>query len=372
MAELPDTVRKLVARQSGVVSARQLAGAGVSRDAVKWRVKHGQWHRMRRGVYATFSGQPDRLAILWAAVLYAGPGALLSHQTAAELTRLSDKPSKLIHITIPAGRRVTPVPGIRIHRSHRAAAKRDPRLQPPQTTIDETVIDLAAAARTLDDAAGWVLRALQRGLTARVYLAHALHQRPRIGWHTELAELITLDADGLHSILEHRYHRDVEQPHCLPPATRQARARHHDRTIYRDTLYDPYRTAVELDGDAYHADSRWRDIHRDNAAAADGITTLRYGWLDITTRPCQVAAQIATVLARRGYTTARPCSPTCPVGQGEPRPAGGSRRPEISRADARLRQRRSSGSGPATATRSAPRTPGAGARSRERLPRQAA
>jgi very-short-patch-repair endonuclease len=72
---------------------------------------------------------------------------------------------------------------------------------------------------------------------------------------------------------------------------------------------------VELDGRAAHpGDTRWADIRRDNAAAADGIMTLRYGWLDVTQQPCLVAAQLARLLQQRGYTEARPCAPGCPVG----------------------------------------------------------
>jgi hypothetical protein len=350
---------ELADRQHGIVTASQAARAGLTRSAIAAHLCSGRWQRLYRGVYATFSGKPDRLATLWAAVLYAGAGALLSHETAAELAGLTDRPSKLIHITIPAQRRVTPMQGIVIHRSAAAGRARDPRKVPPQTTIHDTVIDLAAAAATLDDAASWILRVLQRGLTARIYLAHALAQRAKMPWRTELTELITLDTDGLHSVLELRYHRDIAQPHHLPPATRQAQARNAGRTIYRDLLYDPYHTAVELDGDTYHpADTRWRDIHRDNAAAADGITTLRYGWTDITTRPCQVAAQIATILATRGYTSARPCSPGCPLGQlgqTQPKPTTRPARPPRPRPDMPPRPRPGPGAGPARTASTAPR-----------------
>jgi Transcriptional regulator, AbiEi antitoxin len=314
--QLSEPLARLITRQRGVVARRQLAEAGMSPEALRWRVARGHWQRLHRGVYATFSGQPDRLAMLWAVVLYAGQGAMLSYDTAAELAKLTDKPGKLIHVTIPAERRVTKRPGVVIHRSDRAAEAVDRRRLPPQTRIEETVLDLAAAARSLDDAWSWVMRASQRRLIAPTFLAHALAQRPRIAWHAELAEVLAPGLDGLHSILELRYHRDVEKRHELPAGTRQALGRSAGRVIYRDTLYEAYQTAVELDGDAFHpADTRWRDVQRDNAAAADGITTLRYGWLDVTARPCQVAAEVARVLARRGYTAARPCSPTCAVGQ---------------------------------------------------------
>ena len=68
-------------------------------------------------MYATFTGPIARDATLWAVALYAGPGARLSHETAAELIRLTDRPSPLIHVTIAAKRRVVPPIGVTIHRS---------------------------------------------------------------------------------------------------------------------------------------------------------------------------------------------------------------------------------------------------------------
>jgi hypothetical protein len=128
----------------------------------------------------------------------------------------------------------------------------------------------------------------------------------------------------VHSSLEHRYLRDVERPHALPRGTRQARARHDRRTQYRDVLYEEYGVAVELDGRATHpGDLRWNDVRRDNAAAADGVITLRYSWLDVSQQPCLVAAQVAPVLQRRGYGRSRGCSAACAVPAMILKPFGG-------------------------------------------------
>ena len=316
MAEpLSAELRELAVRQSGVLAARQLTRAGLTKNAINSKVRAGRWRRMYRGVYATFSGEPTRLAQLWAAVLGAGPGAMLSHQTAAELARLTDRPGELVHVTVPSTRRVAKTPGMVIHYSTRAREALHPARLPPQTRIEETVLDLANAARTLDDACGWVTRSLQRGLTTRASMAYYMELRSKIRWRTELAELLTLDTAGLHSVLELRYRRDVERPHGLPRGTRQARFRRGNHNEYRDVLYEAFLTAVELDGELAHlGEARWRDARRDNAAAADGIVTLRYSWFDVTKSPCQVAAEVARVLALRGFVGARPCSPNCPVG----------------------------------------------------------
>jgi hypothetical protein len=75
---------------------------------------------------------------------------------------------------------------------------------------------------------------------------------------------------------------------------------------------------VETDGAVAHPPAaHWRDRHRDNAAATDGIITLRYSWADVTERPCQTAAQVAAVLQHRGWRgTPHPCGPSCPIGTG--------------------------------------------------------
>lgn len=313
-AQLPREIRKLIKLQCGIVTSTQLAQSGLTKNMVNSKVRYGRWQRLYRGAYATFSGQPGRPAVLWAAVLSAGPGAMLSYGTAAELGRLADTPSELIHLTVPWQRRVVKVPVLVVHYSSRAGQARHPVLLPPQTRIEETVLDLAGAAISIDSACSWVTRSLGRRLTTQAKLRAAMDQRAKLRWRPQLAELLTEDAAGLHSILERRYHRDVERPHGLPSGKRQAPFKLDGRNAYRDRLYRTCRTAVELDGRAAHpGDARWKDIHRDNAAAADGIITLRYGWLDVTVSPCQVAAEVARALALRGFTGARPCSADCPV-----------------------------------------------------------
>jgi len=313
-SELPDQLRELAWLQHGVLSARQVLNGGLTRDIIRSRLDHGRWQRLHTGVYAVFTGNPDRHAVLWAAVLRAGPGAVLSYQTAAELTGLTERQSAHIHITL-SGRRPGRIPGVKVHLSGRVAQARHPAAAPPRTRVEETVLDLAEVAATLDDAYGWVTRALGRRLTTQERLREAMAQRGRLRWRRELAEALTPDAAGAHSLLEHRYLRDVERRHCLPRGRRQAQVRRDSRTEYRDVLYEAYGVAVELDGMAAHpGDRRWPDIRRDNAAAAiDGVLTLRYGWLDVSEHPCLVALQVAQVLQRRGAAGFRGCSPACPV-----------------------------------------------------------
>jgi very-short-patch-repair endonuclease len=312
-SDLPGALHELAELQSGVISRQQACDAGVSSDAIVWRLRRGRWQQMQHGVYAVFSGQPDRRAVLWSAVLRVGPGAVLSHHTAAELAGLTAGPSGLTHVTVPSVRRVRPVAGLALHRSVRAAQARHPSLLPPRTRVEETVLDLAEMAGSFDDACGWVTRACGRRLTTEQRLRTAMAVRSQLRWRGQLAELLGDTAGGVHSVLEYRYFQDVERAHRLPRSARQVRVISGGRVRYRDAVYSRFLVVVELDGQVAHPDeSRWLDVRRDNASAAEGGVTLRYGWADVTRRPCRTAAEVARVLASRGWPgAAKPCSAGC-------------------------------------------------------------
>ena len=316
VSELPSTLRYLAQRQRGVVSRSQAIRAGLSPDMIKFRVRSGRWQQLHPGIYATFSGIPGRGALLWAALLAAGPGAVLSYQTAAELNGLSDKPTSPIHVTVPAERHLVAGSGVCLHRSGRTVEAALGGSRPPRTTIEETVLDLVHAAKTFDDVCGWVTRAIARELTDEAMLQAAMKARQRLRWRNDLQQLIAAAVGGDHSVLEFRYHRDVERAHGLPESARQVAFTTRDgRRGRRDRVYEPYGVVIELDGRlAHQPEDKWRDTSRDNAAAAGGHQTLRYGWSQVKWQPCETAAEVARVLRRRGWGgRPRPCSPGCPV-----------------------------------------------------------
>jgi hypothetical protein len=143
------------------------------RKAVEWKVHSERWQQVYWGVYATFTGPLPRSAQLWAAVLYAGEGAVLSHESAGELQHLVDTPARVIHVTIPAKRRVTSRPGLAIHISDQPARLPSyPDGVPPATLVEDTIIDLAEAANNVDEVYGWVTKAFGR------WAVHTGHPAP--------------------------------------------------------------------------------------------------------------------------------------------------------------------------------------------------
>jgi hypothetical protein len=313
-----DELVAVVARyQAGVVTRAQAFEAGLSRSAIAHRVATGRWRRLYEGVYATFSGPVSRKASLWAAVLYAGAGAVLSHESAAELQRLVDRPAPYIHLTVPSARRVIPQPGLKIHVSRNLGA--DLRFPPgvlPQTLVDDTILDLIDQAETFDEVCGLVTRAFGRRLTGEGTLRSSAQLRRRLGWRGDLDALITEASHGSHSALEYHYDRDVERAHGLPRSARQTPYVKLDGGKgFRDRCYQAYGVVVELDGAAAHPEeNRWADRERDNHAATLRKQTLRFGWKHVRHGTCGTAAIIATVLANHGWRAApKQCSTECTV-----------------------------------------------------------
>ena len=307
--------------QAGIITRAQALDAGLSRSAIHTRLSTGRWQRVHYGVLATFSGELPRAAHLWAAVLACGTDAVLSHESAAEVSGLlTARADDRVHVTVPHRRRVAGHRGVVLHRAADVAAIRHPVLEPPRTRIEHTVLDLAAASRDLDTAMGWIARAVGARLTTAGRIRAAVPSRKKLRWRPHLLTALDDVDAGCHSILELLYLRRVERAHHLPTATRQHRRGH----WYDDVAYPDFGVSVELDGRTAHpAEATFRDHRRDNAATLRGSRVLRYGYADVTTRSCTVAAEVAAVLKSAGWKEPpRPCQPDCDVDLGRVTHAG--------------------------------------------------
>lgn len=299
--------------QCRVADRGQAMRAGFSQRQIHHRLSSGTWQRVYPGVYATFSGPLSREARLWAALRWAGEGAMLSHETAAEVQGLADKPSSAIHITVPLHRRPAqrrPRWGIVVHRSGQSRAQFPGSLTLPRTRAEDTVFDLVDASATFDIAYGWIARAVSRDLVTVSMLRRALAARCRVRWRAWLTDALEDVHGKAYSALERRYVRDVERAHGLPEAQRQAARRLGGQTHYRDNWYAQYRVVAEIDGPAYHRDERVQlDKRRDNVnLALDDAKSLRFGPADVTERACETAALVAMTLRHYGWKgTPRPC-----------------------------------------------------------------
>ena len=305
---------ELAARQAGVVGRAQLLGLGVPRAHVRGELRARRWQRAHPRTYVTFSGPMPFLTRVWAAILYAGGEAVASHETAAYLQGLGDQEPRRLDVTVAHGHRVAERPTLRVRQSRRLHAARHPTRTPPQTRLEDTVLDLTDAARSEIAVVDIVLRACQRRLTTASRLALTARARKRLRWRRLLGEILAEVRHGVRSALESRYLRDVERPHGLPRGSRNHPEGPAGRRRYRDVRYRRWRVVVELDGSAAHpVELRELDDLRDNELLTqEGTQTLRYGWRSVSTLPCETAAQVARLLTANGWAgRLTSCGPGC-------------------------------------------------------------
>ena len=142
MRDISAKVARLADRQAGRVSTAQFAALGVDRRAVFWWTQSGYLHVVLPRVYAVGHRARSVEADIWAAVLYAGPGAMLSHATALWWRGLLDKQPWPLQVTTP--RRCRSVRGIRVY--GRRTHERIPHKGLPTTSVEQALLDFAATA----------------------------------------------------------------------------------------------------------------------------------------------------------------------------------------------------------------------------------
>lgn len=289
-------------RQKGVVSSAQLVAAGVPERTVKRWVTRGLLHRLHRGVYAVGHAALAFGASEQAALLASGPGAVISHGSAAFLWGVREGAPPVVEVTIP-GRQRRPRAGLRAHRT-RAIDPRDIRRRHglPITSPALTIIDLAAAA-SFGELDRLIAEARVKKLIRPGELeAAAQRAGQRRGAARTRAYLAAEREPGV-------TRSDAER--ILRSLLREARLRQPQTNIRLgglevDFLWEEEKLVVEFDSWQFHGHRRAfeNDRRKDIALANAGYLVLRFTWRQLTQEPLVVVAAIAQALGRRGLAAA--------------------------------------------------------------------
>src|ERR1035438_5663652 len=86
-ANRPASLADLLREQDGVMNTTSALN-WMSPKELRWRVASGRWRKPCHGIVVAHSGPMTEEQRLWAAVLWAGQGAVLAGLTAARLDRL--------------------------------------------------------------------------------------------------------------------------------------------------------------------------------------------------------------------------------------------------------------------------------------------
>lgn len=299
-------VAALGAKQHAVFSALQLRELGLTTRAAQKRAKAARLHRIHRGVYSLVPRALLTREGHWmAAVLACGPGAVLSHRTAAALHGLRPTQRTNIDVTVShrAGRKRA---GIDVHRSTTLAPADTTIVNGiPCTTVARTMFDLAGVVgrRSLERAYDQAeilevfdLRALEKQIARNSSRAAARAVRSVLNEHyvgstptqSELEE-------GMLAISRRLGLPDPLINHWIDLGDGGP-------MICADFAWPEQRVIVETDGRKFHGtqQARERDPLRDQRAIAAGWRPLRVTWRQVMRRPQELEPTLLALVGQQG------------------------------------------------------------------------
>ncbi|OHV45767.1 hypothetical protein BCD48_21605 [Pseudofrankia sp. BMG5.36] len=301
----------LIRAQAAAFTVEQAKRHGIPDYRVWAQVAAQRWQRVHPRVYAAYNGPLTADTRLWAAVLYAGPEAVLCRETAAHSWGLLDEPPPVIHVLVTGPMKLTSAEGVQIHRTRRSLTAMDICRSdaPPRTSPERTVLDLAEQLDDLEALCELVAKAVRSRITTGTRLNQALEHRSHVRHRKLLEECCLLAADGAHSLLEMR-HALLCRRHGLPEPARQVRFQGQGGWYTFDGFYERERLVVELDGWKYHGHHEaWlKGQLRDFDIKVDHLEILHLPGSLVLANPCEAARRQATALHLRGWTgSLRPC-----------------------------------------------------------------
>jgi hypothetical protein len=301
-SEAGERLDVVATRQGGPVSVRQLEAVGVSLRTASRRAEQGSLHRIHRGVYAVGHLSLTRTAMLRAALLACGDGAVVSHGTAAAFWGLRDKWPVLVDLTVP-NQRGRKIDGVRCRRC---------RYPGPREVVVDHGIACTTPARTLVDLAGLLGTPSLRRLVERAAVVRRLdigaldaalrEARGRPGvkalraifdeWRTDDGAVPNLRSDFEALVLPRLVALGLPRPACNQVL------RLGGEHLEVDFLWKEQRLVVETDGRQTHETpvAFQRDRRRDQLLLAGGYRVARATWDQVHGELEAVVERIADTL----------------------------------------------------------------------------
>lgn len=288
---------ELAEDQHGVVTRRQLLALGLGGQAVTERMSRGLLRPVHRGVFALGGSSLTSDARRMAAVLACGPGAVLSHRSAARLWGVFPYEPGTIELSRPLAGRSKRV-GLLLRQATLLPDEVTEVNGIPTTSIFRTIFDLAAVASKRE-----VERAFHetevRQLTDRVSLPQLLARHPgRRGAATVREILASKEPAGItQNDFEERFVAFLDA-YGLPRPRFNATLPVRGRLLRPDCMWPERHLIVELDGRAAHGtDSAFEsDRQRDRILVAEDWRSMRITWLQLRDEPEEIATDLREAL----------------------------------------------------------------------------
>ncbi|RAO58671.1 hypothetical protein LUPAC06_02261 [Micromonospora saelicesensis] len=298
-----DELTWLLFHQEDVLSLEQ-ARRHLSPKAIRHRVATGTWRQIHRAVFVAHNGPVSAGQLRWAAVLAAGPQAILGGLTAAQAGGLRGFPGRPIHILLPASRRRGSLPAGVL--AHRTVTLRDQDVlavgQPKRTMPARSIVDAAQWASDDQQARTIIAAACQQGIVAGDDLSRIVERLPRVRRRQLMLATAADAAGGAHSLAELDFLGLIRRAGLPEPARQKIRYDSTGRRRYLDAYFEEWRVHVEIDG-GQHIDPRawWADMRRQNDLWIEGDRVLRFPAWVIRAHPDEVLRQILEALRAAGW-----------------------------------------------------------------------
>jgi hypothetical protein len=188
-----DRLARILSRQYEVIARHQALACGITRNALRHKLRPGgPWRKVLPGVYVTVTGIVTQEQREMAALLYAGPGAVITGAAAVRRHRLRCAGLNEIDVLVPVHIRRQSCGFVRIWHTIRMPqnvwSTGSLWFAPPH----RAVADAARGMKSFDDVQAVVCEAVQRGRCTLVKLIEELNAGPTAGsrWFREaLAEV---------------------------------------------------------------------------------------------------------------------------------------------------------------------------------------
>lgn len=296
-------IAAIAAQQHGLVTLGQLRSAGVpARTARRWTAA-GRLHRIHRGVFAVGHPALTSEGHYLAAVLACGPGAVLSHRSAAAHLGIRRTSASRVDVTV-ARRTGRSRKGIAVHSA--ATLRADERTVErgvPCTTVARTIVDLSGCVHP--EALEYAIhRAQTRRLLERDRVAAVLAHLQRRRGNAAVRRILRItdrSEDEVRSSNERRFLRLVRDAGFPLPKRNLwiVLDGYPAGGVEVDFAWPELRLAVEIDSAVYHDTDRAlvNDRRRDRALMLAGWRVVRFADRDLEDDAVRAIAQLDRFIA---------------------------------------------------------------------------
>lgn len=273
-----------------------------SRNGLAGLLSRGEITKVLPDLYARSEHAESTYVRARAASMWAPPGSAVTGLAALDAWGLHPAGDGPIGVVVPRGHHRTIAPWLRVT-SQTLPFERGQMGEGLMVVKPELALIHAAQWHSADARSSLVYRACANGGVSPERALDLLQKLPRVRGRGRLVELLVHASEGIESFLEEHGATTVLTGAQFADVVRQHRVRIGQERFRLDAYHHPSRTAFEFDGDSSHSSrtAQREDKIRDALVATLGILTVRFGFVDVMSRPGWCRSVALEVLRARGH-----------------------------------------------------------------------